>query len=154
MATLDVNLEPQYRQTSSGMEVKKVMEGQRTTYGFTLGVLFLIALCICVAKCLTWLGTILEMGSKIGFRTWFGFAIHPVRHALLLWHCSGCFCLLCCVIYFFGGIKPLRGEYITPKRVVLTKRVLFYSPKMVAVSPQKGGFIPRKGWFYPPKKWA
>ena len=68
---LSVNLEPQYRKTSclrsiccavrrtplgmgagacpisiSGMEVGEVMEGQGTTYGFTLSVLLHIALCI------------------------------------------------------------------------------------------------------------
>ena len=64
-----VNLEPQYRKTSymlcckektfgdaggacptsiSGMEVGEVMEGQGTTYGFTLSFLLHIALCICV----------------------------------------------------------------------------------------------------------
>ena len=73
MARLYVNLEPQYRKTSclrsercavkriplgmgagacpisiSGMEVGEVMEGQGTTYGFTLSVLLHIALCICV----------------------------------------------------------------------------------------------------------
>ena len=45
----------------SGMEVGEVMEGQGTTYGCTLNVLFHIALCICVIGCLTWLGTILQM---------------------------------------------------------------------------------------------
>ena len=83
------------------------MEGEETTYGFTLSVLFHIALCTCIIGCLTWLGTILQMGSEMGFQTLFGLAIHPVRHALLLWqHCSDCFCLLCCVICCFGGIKP------------------------------------------------
>ena len=79
------------------------MEGQGMTYGFTLRVLLHIALCICVIGCLTGPGTILQMGIQ----TWFGFAIHPVQHASLLWqHCSDCFCLLCCVICCFGGIKP------------------------------------------------
>ena len=32
MAPLYVNLEPQYRKTSSGMEVGEVMEGEGTTY--------------------------------------------------------------------------------------------------------------------------
>ena len=85
MAHLYVNLEPQYWKTSSGMEVGEVMEGQGTTYGFTLRVLFHIAFCICIVGCLTRLGTILQMGSEMGFQTWFGFAIHPVPHALLLW---------------------------------------------------------------------
>ena len=123
------------------------MEGEGPTYGFTLSVLFHIALCICVIGYLTWLGTILQMGSEIGCQTWFGFAIHPVRRALLLWqHCSDCFFLLCCVIYCFGGIKPPRGGFITPKGVVLTRGVVLF--------PKRGGCIPRKGWFYPPKKWA
>ena len=64
MAHLYVNLEPGYRKTSLGMEVGEVMEGEGTTYGFTLSVLFHIALCICVIGCLTWLGTILQMGFK------------------------------------------------------------------------------------------
>ena len=84
MAHLYVNLEPQYRKTSSGMEVGEVMEGEGTIYGFTLS-LFHSAVCICVIRCLTWLGTILQMGSEIGFQIWFGFAIHLVRHAFLLW---------------------------------------------------------------------
>ena len=100
------------------------MFGQGTTYGFALSVLLHIALCICVIGCLTWLGTILQVGSEIRLHTWFGLAIHLVRHALLLWqHCSDCFCLLCYVISCFGGIKPPRGG---------------------------GGFIPQKGWLYPP----
>ena len=45
MAHLYVNLEPQYRNTSSGMEVEEVLEGEGTTYGFTLSVLVQIALC-------------------------------------------------------------------------------------------------------------
>ena len=98
------------------------MEGEGMTYGFKLGVLFHIALCICVVRCLTWLGTILQMGSQIRFQTWFGLAIHPVRHALLLWqHCSNCFCLLCCIICCFGSIKPPRGGFITLKGVALTR---------------------------------
>ena len=32
MAPLYVNLEPEYRKTSSGMEVGEVMEGEGTTY--------------------------------------------------------------------------------------------------------------------------
>ena len=120
------------------------MEGEGTTYGFTLSVLFQIALCICVLGCLTWQGTILQMGSEIGFQTWFGFAIHPVQHALLLWqHCSDCFCLLRCVICCFGGIKPPRGGFITQKGVALTRGVVLF--------PKRGGCIPPKGWFYPPK---
>ena len=72
----------------SGMEGGEVMEGQETPYGFTLSVLLHIALCICVIGCVTWLGTILQMGCEMGLQTWFGFAIHLVRHALLLWqHC-------------------------------------------------------------------
>ena len=58
MAHLYVNLEPQYRKTSLDMEVGEAMEGEGTTYGVTLSVLFHIALCICVVGCLTWLGTI------------------------------------------------------------------------------------------------
>ena len=84
------------------------------------------------------------MGSEMGFQTRFGFAIHPVQHALLFWqHCSDCFCLLCCVICCFGGIKPPRGGFITPKGVVLTRGVVLF--------PKRGGCIPPKGWFYPPK---
>ena len=67
-----------------GMEVGEVMEGQGTTYGFPLRASFHIALCICVMGCLTWLGTILQMGPEMGFQIWLGFAIHRVRHALLL----------------------------------------------------------------------
>ena len=48
----------------SGMEVE-VMEGDGTTYDFTPSILFHIALCICVVGCLTWLGTILQMGSEV-----------------------------------------------------------------------------------------
>ena len=115
------------------------MEGQGTIYGFTRSVLFHIALCICAIGCLSWLGTILQMGFEMRFQTWFGFAIHPFRHALLLWqHCSDCFCLLCCVICCFGGIKPPRGGLITPKGVVLTR----------------GWLYPQKGWLYPQNKWA
>ena len=29
----------------------------------------------------TWLGAILQMGSEMGFQTYFGFGIHQVRHA-------------------------------------------------------------------------
>ena len=113
------------------------MEGRGTTYGFTLSVLFQIALCICVIGCLTWLGTILQMGYEMGFQTWLGFAIHQVRHALLLWQqCLDCFCLPCCVICCFGGIKPPWGSFITPKGGGFNKG---------------GGFIPQKGWLYPPK---
>ena len=84
------------------------------------------------------------MGSEMGFQTWFGFASHPVRHPLLLWqHCSDCFCLLCYVICYFGGIKPPQGGFITPNGVVLTKEVDLF--------PKRGGCIPPKGWFYPPK---
>ena len=109
MAPLYVNLGPRYQKTSSGMEVGEVMEGEKTTYGFTLSFLFHIALCICVRGCLTWLGTVLQMGSEIGFQTWFWLAIHPVRHALLLWqHCSDCFCLLCCTICRGGGENAIR----------------------------------------------
>ena len=97
------------------------MEGE----GTTLSVLFHIALCICVVGCLTWLGPILQMGSEIRFLTWFGLAIHPVRHALLLWHhCSDCFCLLCCFICCFGGLKPPRGGFIIPKGVILIRAVV------------------------------
>ena len=71
------------------MEVGEVMEGEGTTYGFALSVLFPIALCTCVIGCLTWQGTILQMGSEIGIQAWFGLAIHPDQHAFvaaLLWH--------------------------------------------------------------------
>ena len=123
------------------------MEGRGTTYGFTLSVLFHIALCICAIGCLTWLGTILQMGYEMGFYTWFGFAIHPVRHALLLWqHCSCCFCLLCSVICCFGGIKPPRRGFITPKGVIFTRGVVLF--------PRRGGFIPQNEWLYHPQKWA
>ena len=106
------------------------MEGQGTTYGFTLSVLLHIALCICVVGCLTWLGNVRE-------QTCFGSAIHLVRRALVLWHhCSDCFCLLCYVICCFGGIKPPQGCFNTPKGVVLTRGVV--------VSPQRGGLIPLK----------
>ena len=69
----------------SGMEVGEVMEDQGTIYGFTLSVLLHIALCMCHIGCVTWLGTILQVGSEMGFQTWFGFASHLVRHALLSW---------------------------------------------------------------------
>ena len=97
----------------SSMEVGEVMEGQGTTYDFTLNLLLHIGLCICVRRCVTWLGTILQMGCEMGFQTWVGFAIHPIRHALLLWHhCSDCFCLLCCVIGCFGVVlSPQRGWF-------------------------------------------
>ena len=115
------------------------MESEGTTYGFTLSVSFQIALCICVIGCLTWQGTILQMGSEIRFQTWFGLAIHRAQHALLLWqHCSDCFCLLHCVICCLGGIKPPWGGFITPEGVVLF--------------PKRGGCIPPKGWFYLFKK--
>ena len=52
-----------------GMEVGEVMEGQGTTYGFTLSVLLHIGLCICVSGCLTWLGTDLQVGSEMGLQT-------------------------------------------------------------------------------------
>ena len=58
------------------------MEGKGTTYGFTFSVLLHIAFLLCVVGCVTWLGTILQMGSEMGFQTWFGFAIHPVRTCL------------------------------------------------------------------------
>ena len=88
MALLYVNLELQYRKASSGLGVGEVREGEGTTYCFAVGVLFNTALCVCVIGCLTWLRTILQMGSEIGFQTWCGFAIHLVRHTLLLWqHC-------------------------------------------------------------------
>ena len=61
-----------------GMQVGEVMEGQGMPYGFTLSVLLHNALCICVIGCLTWLGTILQVGSEMGLQTWFGFAIHLV----------------------------------------------------------------------------
>ena len=51
----------------SGMEVGEVMEGHGMTYDSTLSVLSHIALHICVLGCLTWLGTILQMGSEVGF---------------------------------------------------------------------------------------
>ena len=86
------------------------MEGEGTTYGFTLTVLFQVALCICGIGCLSWQATSLQRGSEIGFQTWFGFAINPVQHALLFWqHCSDCFHLLRCFICCFGGIKPPLG---------------------------------------------
>ena len=129
----------------SGVEVGEVMGGQGTTYGFTLSVLLHIALCICVRGCLTWLGTILQMGLEMGFQTWFGFVVHPVRHASILWqHCSDCFCLLCCVVCCFGGIKPPRGGFITPKLG------WFYHPEGAGFN-KGGGFIPQKGSLYPPK---
>ena len=78
MAHLYANLEPEYANTIcrrsgscavkrtplgmgagacpifiSGMEVGEVMEVQGTTYALTLSVLFHIALCICVIRCLT-----------------------------------------------------------------------------------------------------
>ena len=53
-------------------------EGHGRTYGFTLSVLLHIAFCICVIGCLTWLGTILQVGSEMGLHTWLGFAIHLV----------------------------------------------------------------------------
>ena len=68
----------------SGMEVEEVTEGKGTTYGFTLSVWLHIGFLLCVVGCVTWLGTILQMGSQMGFKTWFGFAIHLLRHALLL----------------------------------------------------------------------
>ena len=58
------------------------MEGERTTYGFTLSVLFQIALCICFVKCLTWLGTILQMGLRSNFRHSF---IHSVAAYAPAW---------------------------------------------------------------------
>ena len=61
----------------------------------------------------------------------------------LLWFRLFCFALLCCITFCFGGIKPPRGGFITPKGVVWTKKVI--------LSPVKGGYIPSKGWFYPPK---
>ena len=69
MVPLCVNLEPHYRKTSSGMEVGNVMEGEGTTHGFTLPILFHIALCICVIDYLTWPRTILQIRSEIGFET-------------------------------------------------------------------------------------
>ena len=48
------------------------MEGEGTTYGFTVSVLFQIALCICVIRCLTWQGTILQMGLRSDFREGLG----------------------------------------------------------------------------------
>ena len=66
------------------------MEGHRTTGHSTLSVLFRIALCMCVVACLTQLGTILQMGSGMGCEAWCGFAVHPVRHALLLWQHKRC----------------------------------------------------------------
>ena len=55
----------------------------------TLSVLFHIALSIGVVGRLTWLGTILQIGSVMGFEIWFGYAVHPVQHSLLLWHRRG-----------------------------------------------------------------
>ena len=31
-----------------------------------------------VIGCVTWMGTSSQMGSEMGFQTWFGFAIHRV----------------------------------------------------------------------------
>ena len=59
----------------SGMEVGEVMQGQGTTYGFTLSVLLHIALCICVIGCLTWLGTIVQVGSKMGLEMGHGLGL-------------------------------------------------------------------------------
>ena len=63
MAPVYVNLEPQYRKPSSGMEVGEVMEGEGTTYGFALSVFFHIALFVCAIGCLTWLWSVLQLGS-------------------------------------------------------------------------------------------
>ena len=51
------------------------MEGHGTTCDCTLSVLFNISLSMCFAGSLTWLGTGLQMGSGMGFQTWFGFHV-------------------------------------------------------------------------------
>ena len=95
------------------------MEGQATTYGFTLSVSLHIALCIHIIGCVTWLLNVYE-------QTWPGLAIHLVQHASLLWHdCLDCFWLWCYVICCFDGIKPPRIGFITPTGLVLVRKSAF-----------------------------
>ena len=62
----------------------------------------------------------------------------------LLWFRLFSFGLLYCVIFCFAGIKPPWGGFITPKGVVLKRRVVL-SPIRVVIFPQRGGFILPKG---------
>ena len=113
------------------------MEGHGAIYSFTLSVLLHIALCICVKKCLTWLG---NWGLRWDFRH--GLAL------LFLQFYMHCFCgtivwvaFLCCVVSFVAVMAYNHlGVVASPQEgLVLTKRVVLF---------------PKKGWLYPPKKWA
>ena len=113
------------------------MEGQETTYSFTLSVLLHTALCLCVTGCLTWLETILQVGSEM-------------RTSDMVW--ASYSSSSTCIAFVAALLGLLLFAVLCHLLLWWHKTTLgwFYHPEGGGFN-KEGGFLPPKGWFYPLK---